>query len=381
MFLRNQSYPSRPIGYKNSETIFGRISHFSLFFTIIVMLICCVSVGLLYSVSGGDFSPWASSQLIRLFIGMTMFLIAALIPIKWVFNSAYVFHFFVIILLVMVLFSGQSAGGAQRWLTILNFSFQPSEVAKISLVMLLARYYTDCERKNISHPLYLLFPLSVLLLTCYLISKQPDLGTSIMIAFSGVIILYAVGINKYYFIVTGAIGLISVPILWSYLKGYQKERIIGFLNPESDPLGNGYHIIQSKIALGSGGLYGKGFLKGTQTQLNFIPEKHTDFILTMLGEEFGYFGIMILLTLYFSIIIYSFVVAYNARSIFGRLLAIVIASNFSVHIFVNMAMVAGLLPVVGIPLPLVSFGGTALVTQLLALGLVMNVSINRRHEL
>jgi rod shape determining protein RodA len=272
---------------------------------------------------------------------------------------------------------GQVSMGAQRWIDLGVFQLQPSEVMKIALVLALARYFHSAYLEDVARPLHLVTPSLLILAPAVLVLKQPDLGTSVMLLAGGAVLFFAAGVRWWKFaLVIGGV-LAALPVLWQRLHDYQKQRVMTFFNPESDPLGAGYHIIQSKIALGSGGVWGKGFLQGTQSQLSFLPEKQTDFVFTMLAEEAGLVGSLGLLFLLMVLVAYGFVFALRARSHFGRLLAIGIASTFCLYVVINVAMVTGLIPVVGVPLPLISYGGTAMITVLTGFGLMLCVDVHR----
>lgn len=271
--------------------------------------------------------------------------------------------------------------GAQRWLDLGVFQLQPSELMKITLILALARYFHGTALEDIRTIKASLIPIGMIIIPTALILKQPDLGTALMLIFAGGAMLFLAGVQLWKFICVGILGAISVPILWSFLHDYQKQRVLTFLNPENDPLGAGYHIMQSKIALGSGGLFGKGFLEGTQSRLNFLPEKQTDFIFTVLSEEFGFVGSLILLTFFALIILYGFIITVRCTNFFGKFLAFGLTTNFALYVFINVGMVMGLLPVVGVPLPLVSYGGTAMLTLMMAFGLIQCVHINSDMEI
>jgi rod shape determining protein RodA len=267
--------------------------------------------------------------------------------------------------------------GAQRWIDLGIINLQPSEVMKIALVLALARYFHGLATEDVGRPLKLVVPTVIVLTPVALVLKQPDLGTAMMLLLAGAAVFFAAGVRIWMFAVVLATGLAALPVGWEFLHDYQRRRVLTFLEPEGDPLGAGYHILQSKIALGSGGLFGKGLLQGTQSHLNFLPEKQTDFIFTMLAEEFGLVGSLAMLAIYTIILAHCFAIALSAKSQFGRLVAIGIATTFFLYLFINMAMVMGLIPVVGVPLPLVSYGGTAIVSLMLGFGLVMCVYVHR----
>jgi len=304
-------------------------------------------------------------------------LAVALIDVKYWFRAAYWIYAAALLLVVAVDLRGIIGMGAQRWIAIGSFQLQPSEVMKIALVLALARYFHCLPPENIGRLRYLVIPALMLAVPVLLVLKQPDLGTAMMLLAAGGALLFLAGVPVWMFALAAAGALVAAPLAWSMLRGYQKSRLLTFLDPERDPLGAGYHILQSKIALGSGGLFGKGFLQGTQSHLSFLPEKQTDFIFTMIAEEFGLIGGVVLLALYLAVIVYAFAIALRSRSRFGRLLGLGIATNFFLYAFINTAMVTGLIPVVGVPLPLISYGGTAMIAVLIGFGMVMNVGIHR----
>ena len=268
--------------------------------------------------------------------------------------------------------------GAQRWISLGFFNVQPSELMKVAMVLALARYFHGGSIEDVGRFMYLLPPAAMVAVPAVLILRQPDLGTTLMLGLASLAIFFAAGVRMWKFAVLGGLGLVSAPVAWfMLLREYQKQRILTFINPESDTLGSGYHIIQSKIALGSGGMFGKGFMQGTQSHLNFLPEKQTDFIFTMLAEEFGMVGGLTLIALYTLLLLYGLVISMSSRNHFGRLVGIGVTMTFFLYIFINVAMVMGLIPVVGVPLPLVSYGGTAMLTLMFGFGLLLCVHIHR----
>jgi rod shape determining protein RodA len=301
----------------------------------------------------------------------------ALVDIRLWLRWSYLFYLVALVLLVLVEVKGTVGMGAQRWISLGFFQLQPSEVMKVALVLALARYFHGGSAEEVGRPGFLVPPLLMTLAPVALVLKQPDLGTALMLLLAAGALFFVAGVRMWKFAVVVIAGLVAVPVGWQFLHDYQKQRVLTFLNPESDPLGAGYHIMQSKIALGSGGMFGKGFLLGSQSHLNFLPEKQTDFIFTMLAEEFGLVGGLALLGLYVLILIFGFAIAYRSRSHFGRLLAMGVTTTFFIYVFINIAMVMGLIPVVGVPLPLVSYGGTAMLTLLLSFGFLMSVYIHR----
>jgi rod shape determining protein RodA len=346
---------------------------------LILLLAAAASVGfaMLYSAAGGSFDPWASRQMMRFGVGMAVLITVALIDIRLWLKYAYVFYMATVALLVAVEFMGEVGKGAQRWLDLGYFGLQPSELMKIALVLALARYFHGTSIEDVRRIPSLITPVLLIAVPAALVLRQPDLGTALMLVITGAVILFAAGVRIWKFVLVGVVTVAAAPVAWGFLRDYQKQRVLTFLNPESDPLGSGYHIIQSKIAFGSGGLFGKGFLQGTQSHLNFLPEMQTDFIFTMLAEEFGMAGGLALLGLYVVILIYGLAISVRCRTQFGRLVGIGVTATFFLYVFINMAMVMGLVPVVGVPLPLISYGGTAMLTLLFGFGLLMGTWIHR----
>ncbi len=342
-----------------------------------ISLISTIGFAMLYSAANGDFSPWAARQMVRFGVGVILMLVIAVIDIKFWLKVAYGLYAISFALLATVEVMGSIGMGAQRWLDLAVIQLQPSETMKIALVLALARYFHGLEADDAGRLRYLIMPLLLIAAPIALVLRQPDLGTAGVLGLLGVVMLWLAGARVWQFMVVGGAAIAAVPVGWQFLHGYQKQRLLTFLNPEIDPLGAGYHIMQSKIALGSGGMFGKGFLAGTQSHLNFLPEKQTDFIFTMLAEEFGLVGGTGLVALYALLIGYCIFIAFHCRSQFARLLAMGLVANFFLYVFINIAMVMGLVPVVGVPLPLVSNGGTALLTVLIGFGLVMSCWIHR----
>lgn len=345
-----------------------------------LLLICLVSgIGfvMLYSAAGGSFDPWADRQMIRFAVGLVLMLSVAVVDVRLWLRNAYVIYGGALALLVAVEIAGEIGMGAQRWIDLGFFQLQPSELMKVALVLALARYFNGLEAGSVQRILPLVPPLLLVAIPALLVLKQPDLGTAGMLILGGCALFFVAGVRLWKFAALIAAGLAAIPVAWNQLHDYQKNRVLTFINPERDPLGSGYHILQSKIAFGSGGVFGKGFLLGTQSHLNFLPEKQTDFIFTMLAEEFGLAGSVTLLAIYAVLIAYGFAIALRSRSHFGRLLALGLTFNLFLFVFINMAMVMGVIPVVGVPLPLISYGGTAMVTVLIGFGLVMSVYVHR----
>ncbi len=358
-------------------TLREKLLHLNWEMVAMVSLIASIGFAMLYSAANGDFSPWASRQMVRFGVGVVLMLVIAVIDIKFWLKISYALYGLSFVLLATVEVMGSVGGGAQRWLDLAVIQLQPSETMKIGLVMAVARYFHGLEADDAGRLRYLILPLILIAAPMALVLRQPDLGTAGVLALLGVAMLWLAGARVWQFVVVGLAGLAAIPIGWQFLHGYQQQRVLTFLNPENDPLGAGYHIMQSKIALGSGGLFGKGFLGGTQSHLNFLPEKQTDFIFTMLAEEFGMIGGTGLIALYGLLIGYCIFIAFRCRSQFARLLAMGLVVNFFLYVFINIAMVMGLVPVVGVPLPLISNGGTALLTVLIGFGLVMSCWLHR----
>lgn len=360
-----------------SIPLFQKLSELNLLIVLVVILIACVGFALLYSVSGGAVDPWAKKQVIRFVIGMVGMVVVALIDIRvWMF-LAYPLYVLSLLLLVLVEVMGQKGMGATRWIDLGFMNFQPSELMKIALIMALARYYHCLEKGHIGQYRRLIMPILLIGAPVTLVLLQPDLGTSLLIIVGGISILFCGGVRAWIFVV-GLLAMIPMAFsAWNFMKPYQQKRVLTFLNPELDPLGAGYHSIQAKIAVGSGGMHGKGFIQGSQSQLNFLPEKHTDFIFTVLAEEFGLMGGLGLLGLYIILLAYALIVSMSVRSQFGRLLSLGMAVTFFLYMFINMAMNLGIVPVVGVPLPLVSYGGSAMLTLLIGIGFVLCVAIHR----
>lgn len=344
---------------------------------LLVVMIAGVGCLMLYSAANGDWMPWAYRHALRFALGLLLMVTIALVDLRFWMRTAYLGYIVALALLGLVEVMGEIGMGAQRWIDLGAFQLQPSEVMKIALVLALARYFNGLTYEEAGNPLNLIMPLIMVGLPALLVLKQPDLGTALMMIAGSGVIFFLAGVRIWKFLTLIFIGLGTIPIVWQFLREYQQKRILTFLNPESDPLGSGYHILQSKIALGSGGVFGKGFLKGSQSHLNFLPEKQTDFIFTMLAEEFGMVGASGLITLYVLVLAYGFAIAIRARSQFGRLVAMGVTTTLFLYLFINVAMVMGLIPVVGVPLPMISYGGTAMLTMMIGLGLLLGVSVHR----
>ncbi|RKF14082.1 rod shape-determining protein RodA [Roseovarius spongiae] len=351
---------------------------------LLLATVACIGFLMLYSVAGGSMTPWSEPQMKRFAVGFAMMLGVGLVPIWFWRNISVVAYLVSLALLVAVELFGSVGMGAQRWIDLGVMRLQPSEVMKITLVMLLAAYYDWLPLARTSRPIWVLIPLAFIMVPVYLVLTQPDLGTAILLIAAGGIVMFLAGVHWAYFAAVAAAGIGLVTAVfksrgtdWQLLADYQFRRIDTFLDPSTDPLGAGYHITQSKIALGSGGWTGRGFMQGTQSRLNFLPEKHTDFIFTTLAEEFGFIGAISLLGLYALIIMFCIASAMSNRDRFSSLLTLGVAATFFLFFAVNMSMVMGLAPVVGVPLPLVSYGGSAMLILLLGFGMVQSAHVHR----
>jgi rod shape determining protein RodA len=347
--------------------------------SLVILLALTTSLGVvtLYSAANGHWDPWASRHAMRFGACLVMMLIVALVDIRFWMRHAYTIYAAALLMVISVEFIGTIGMGAQRWITIGPLSIQPSELMKIALVLALARYFHGAGEDDPERPFALIIPVVLILFPAVLVMRQPDLGTAMMLTLVGAAIMFIVGVSWWMFAVVTVAALAAMPVGWSLLRDYQRQRILTFLDPESDPLGAGYHIMQSKIALGSGGILGKGFVQGTQSHLNFLPEKQTDFIFTMFAEEFGLLGALVLLGLYMLLIAYGFAIGLRVRNHFSRVLALGLSTMLFFYVAINIAMVMGLVPVVGVPLPLISYGGTAMLAIMFGFGLMLSASIHR----
>lgn len=363
-----------------SADILEKIRQIPLVLLILVIAVGAIGVLMQYSAAGGAMHPWAAPHLMRFSIGVVLMLGVALIPLSWLMKGSYFAYGGCLLLLIFVEVMGHIGGGAQRWIALGPLNLQPSEMTKLAVILMLARYLHAFPPMQYPGLKYLFVPLALLAMPAVLILKQPNLGTTlIIIAVSGWI-LFASGVRLRYFIIVIVMGLAAAPVAWQFLHDYQKQRVMTFLDPSQDPLGSGYNITQSMIAIGSGGINGKGFLKGSQAQLDFLPEKQTDFIFTMLTEETGFIGGVVVLGLFTLLIWFALGVALRSRNLFGSVVAHGIAAMLFFHMFVNTAMVMGMLPVVGLPLPLLSYGGSMQLAIMLGFGLLMNAWINRDEK-
>ncbi len=356
--------------------IFEKIKNLNYLLIFLLIIISFIGAAGLYSAADGSYDPWASRHLIRFYVFLLIAIVISLINIKLIYKYTYLLFILSLLLLISVEIIGVLGKGATRWIKIFGFSIQPSELVKITIILALAKFYHDIKFENVKKITYLFFPFLILILPFFFVVIQPDLGTSLSILLLGVFILFLVGISLWKFILGIIVSISSIPFLLKFIKPYQKDRIISFLNPETDPLGQGYQLMQSKIALGSGGATGKGFLQGTQSYLEYLPEKQTDFIFTLIGEEFGFFGTIFIIFLFILLIAVCYFISIKSFHTFGRILAVGVASNIFIYVFMNIAMVSGLMPVVGIPLPLISYGGSVMLSIMISIGLALNVELN-----
>ncbi len=362
---------------KVEKSVLQRIVSLNWGIVLATILLASAGFAMLYSVADGTWDPWASRQMVRFGVALVLMLVIAVVDIRYWMALAYPAWLLGVLLLLAVEFVGDSGMGGQRWLDIGFMRLQPSELVKIATVMALARYFHGRNYFQSRSLRSLVVPLLLLIIPFALVVRQPDLGTALMIVVGGVAVMFLAGVPAWLFVVSGVAITAAIPVAWQFLREYQRDRILTFIDPESDPLGAGYQIAQSKIAIGSGGTTGKGFLEGTQSHLNFLPEMKTDFIFTALVEEFGLMGAAVILALYAIVLGYGLLMGIGCRNQFGRLLASGLAITLFLYVLINVGMVMGLLPVVGVPLPLISYGGSAMLTWMLAYGLILSVSTHR----
>jgi rod shape determining protein RodA len=349
---------------------------------LLISIVAFIGLAMLYSVAGGSIHPWALSQSWKVAIGLMILVIAAMVDIRTWLSVAYPAYGLALLMLIAVVIAGHVGKGAERWVTLGPLGLQPSEFMKVTLVLALSRFLHGKSVEDISRPANLGLALAIIGIPAVFVVLQPNLGTTLIILADGASLLFLAGLSWWWILPTLATVAAAVPTAWQFvLHDYQKRRVLTFLNPESDALGAGWNITQAKIAIGSGGVTGKGFLGGTQSKLNFLPEKQTDFIFTNFAEEFGFTGCIALLILFAVIIGYGVQIASSARSQFGRLLAMGLTLNFFFYIMINAAMVMGLIPVVGIPMPLISYGGSAMFSVMFGFGLLMSVHVHRQVEI
>ena len=367
--------------YKGNLNFRDKFISLDFFLIFLVLLLGVISFFAMYSTEQGKFGYYTTSHIYRFFIFFTLFILVSFIKIDFWYKSAFIFYILILILLFGVDFFGISSSGSKRWINLFFINLQPSELMKVFIIAFLARYYNKIPSEQVMNLKYLITPIFALLIPVLLVATQPDLGTALLILASGVAVIWLTGFRIKFFLYSFLMLICLAPVGIAFLKPYQKARILTFLNPERDPLGAGYQIIQSKIAVGSGGIFGKGFLQGSQSYLDYLPEKHTDFIFTLFSEEFGFIGCIFLLIVY-ALIIYRIInIGTNSRNNFGKLFCYGFATAFFIFVSVNMSMVLGLLPIVGAPLPIMSYGGSAMLSTMIGLGIVMSCKIYSQSEL
>jgi rod shape determining protein RodA len=357
-------------------------SKFPFILFISLLLFAGIGIAMQYSVGGMSWQPWAKSHLIKIALGFCIMGMVMLMPLRFWWETSWIIYLISLLGLIIVLFAGKIGMGAQRWIDIGGFfNFQPSEAMKVAIILFFAARFAKMP-VNIANEFMMVIKSALLfLLPCFLIIRQPDLGTTLLVAMSGITMIFLSGINYKYIRIAFLLALVVAPAIWYTLEPYQKRRVEVFLNPAADLLDSGYHIQQSKISIGSGGMLGKGYGQGTQSQYGFLPEKHTDFIFAVLAEEFGFIGSMGFFTVIMLIILFGYQVSFRSSSQFGRLLVLGLITNFSFYVFINIAMVVGIIPVVGVPLPMISYGGTAIIMFMFSMGLVFAVAIQRDSSL
>ena len=363
------------------STFFQKLRSLDYIMLFTILIIGIISSFAMYSTDGGELKYHSESHIIRFIVFFIMMIFISFINIKTWHTFGYLFYIIVLGLLIWASLFGIKAQGSQRWINLYFINLQPSELMKIAIIICFAKYYHRVQVVNVNSIKNIIIPILILIVPIFLVISQPDLGTSILIALSGIIVLWLAGVNVKYFFYSSLVFIISAPFIISILKPYQKLRILTFFDPDKDPLGAGYQIIQSKIAVGSGGFAGKGFLKGTQGYLEFLPEKHTDFIFTLFSEEFGFLGSILLLTLYAILIFRILKIGALSRSFFGKFFCYGFGSAIFIYITVNMAMVLGLLPIVGSPLPIMSYGGSSMLATMIGLGIVMSSKIYSKQQI
>ena len=372
--MYNLGYGRRNLSFKD------KVLKLSFWYILLIALLAGIGTMTLYSAANGNWEPWAVRHISRFGVALLVMFGLAMIDIRYYYQCAYAFYFVTLFLLFVVEITGHIGMGAQRWINLGLFKIQPSELMKIGMVLFLARYFSTTTLQNIRTIRGILIPAVMTVLPVGLICLQPDLGTALMLLFTATIMLFVVGVQWWKFALVGAASGALLPVAWNFLHEYQQNRVLTFLNPERDPLGAGYHIIQSKIAFGSGGIFGKGFLHGTQTHLNFLPEKHTDFIFTMFSEEFGMVGSLTLVLLNIFVIALGYLFAFRINNYFAKLVVIGLNTNYFLYVFINIAMVMGVLPVVGIPLPLISYGGTVMFSIMSSFGIILGMKVNQDNN-
>ena len=367
--------------YTSQYSFFDKLKSIDYFLVFLILILAAISFMVMYSIDGGKIAYYTKNHFIRFSVFFVLFLFLSFVRIRFWFISSYIFYLIILAMLVMVFYFGVTASGSQRWINLYFINIQPSELMKIAIIICFARYYHRMQSADLQNLKNIFLPLVLLTIPCIFVVAQPDLGTAILIAISGIFVMWIAGLNIKYFVYTGIMLLVSTPFIISLLKPYQKLRILTFFNPDRDPTGAGYQILQSKIAVGSGGLFGKGYLKGTQSYLEYLPEKHTDFIFTLFSEEFGFLGSSILLMLYFVMLFRIIRIGQQSISYFAKFYCFGFTSALFIYITVNMSMVLGLLPIVGSPLPIMSYGGSALLATMFGFSIVMSCKIYSRETI
>ncbi len=367
----------QPANKKSLELPFYKLAEINWFIVLIMGIIVAIGLAMMFSAGGGEDSLFFTQQLTRFIFAFVVMLIIAVLPLQMLMDYAYLFYFLCLVVLIGVDITGHIGMGAKRWMKLGGLNLQPSEFMKLAVILVLARYFHKLHPTDIKHIQFMIIPLILIALPAIFILRQPNLGTTSILIGVGLVMCFLAGLQWRYFIGAAVAGVSILPIVWHFMHDYQKRRVLTFLDPQQDPLGAGYNILQSIIAIGSGGFLGKGYLQGSQSQLNFLPEKHTDFIFTMLAEEFGFLGSMILLLLYIILLGAGMMVALRSRSNFGSMVAGGVVALLFIHILINCAMVMGMLPVVGVPLPLMSYGGSIMFSSVFAIGLLINAYVHR----
>ena len=366
--------------YRSNITLKDKVLSLDYILLFSVLILGIISFFAMYSTESGNLNYYTKSHIFRFCIFFLLFVVISFFNIKIWHKTAFLFYFFVMLLLIGVDYFGITSSGSKRWINLFIFNLQPSELMKVAIIIFLARYYNKIPAASVNNIKFIFLPILVLILPVGMVLGQPDLGTATLIALTGASVIWLAGFRIKYLAFLSAIFICLAPIIISFLKPYQKSRILTFLNPERDPLGAGYQIIQSKIAVGSGGIFGKGFLQGSQSYLDYLPEKHTDFIFTLYAEQFGFFGSVALLALYVLIIYRTIRIGTLSKNNFSRLYCYGFAASFFIYVAVNMAMVLGLLPIVGAPLPIMSYGGSAMLSMMLGLGIVMSCKVYNQES-
>ena len=375
MYLHNR------IKHNHGTDTLQKIINFDFILLFCILLLGFISLATMYSTDGGEILFHTKSHFFKFIIFTSLMLLISLLNIKFWFSIGYFIYFVIVVMLIWTINFGVTASGSQRWIDLYFINIQPSELMKIFIILCLAKYFHRKRLENVNSFYSVIISLIIIFLPMSLVIIQPDLGTSLLISISGILVLWFAGLNHKYFFYSFLISILSLPFIISFLKPYQKLRVLTFLDPDRDPLGAGYQIIQSKIAVGSGGLFGKGFLKGTQSYLEFLPEKHTDFIFTLFSEEFGFLGSIILLFIYATIIYRIIKIGSISRSYFAKLFCYSFGTSMFVNIVINMSMVLGLLPIVGSPLPIMSYGGSSMLATMIGFGIVMSAKIHSQQSI